>query len=201
MWMKAIVELVVHNQWRVSVCVISFPAAGERGRQWGATTAHAVCHWNLQASSGWLCWTHGSVNRRTHNMLTTHVIYLSIVLFILTPFFLCTAGSNGPQKFCIEKVGKDTWLPRSHTWWVLDLWPMWDHLLFAWPECLITLKFRWVYHNRCTELMKGVATWSELFNPLTTFDFTFFIFSLKTVYFAFFFLLFFSTSLHVVLYS
>ncbi|OQV23506.1 E3 ubiquitin-protein ligase Su(dx) [Hypsibius exemplaris] len=24
-------------------------------------------------------------------------------------------GSNGPQKFCIEKVGKDSWLPRSHT--------------------------------------------------------------------------------------
>lgn len=24
-------------------------------------------------------------------------------------------GSNGPQLFCIEKVGKDTWLPRSHT--------------------------------------------------------------------------------------
>uniref|UniRef100_A0A8D3D3X5 E3 ubiquitin-protein ligase n=1 Tax=Scophthalmus maximus TaxID=52904 RepID=A0A8D3D3X5_SCOMX len=24
-------------------------------------------------------------------------------------------GSNGPQKFCIEKVGKDNWLPRSHT--------------------------------------------------------------------------------------
>ncbi|XP_064393564.1 NEDD4-like E3 ubiquitin-protein ligase WWP2 [Halichondria panicea] len=24
-------------------------------------------------------------------------------------------GSNGPQKFCIERVGKDTWLPRSHT--------------------------------------------------------------------------------------
>ncbi|XP_046411227.1 E3 ubiquitin-protein ligase Su(dx) isoform X1 [Neodiprion fabricii] len=24
-------------------------------------------------------------------------------------------GSNGPQRFCIEKVGKDTWLPRSHT--------------------------------------------------------------------------------------
>ncbi|KOC65444.1 E3 ubiquitin-protein ligase Su(dx) [Habropoda laboriosa] len=23
--------------------------------------------------------------------------------------------SNGPQRFCIEKVGKDTWLPRSHT--------------------------------------------------------------------------------------
>uniref|UniRef100_A0A3Q2DZA9 E3 ubiquitin-protein ligase n=1 Tax=Cyprinodon variegatus TaxID=28743 RepID=A0A3Q2DZA9_CYPVA len=25
-------------------------------------------------------------------------------------------GSNGPQKFCIAKVGKETWLPRSHTW-------------------------------------------------------------------------------------
>ncbi|XP_076044003.1 WW domain containing E3 ubiquitin protein ligase suppressor of deltex isoform X2 [Oratosquilla oratoria] len=24
-------------------------------------------------------------------------------------------GSNGAQKFCIEKVGKETWLPRSHT--------------------------------------------------------------------------------------
>ncbi|XP_015230450.1 PREDICTED: NEDD4-like E3 ubiquitin-protein ligase WWP1 [Cyprinodon variegatus] len=24
-------------------------------------------------------------------------------------------GSNGPQKFCIAKVGKETWLPRSHT--------------------------------------------------------------------------------------
>ncbi|GAB6033339.1 hypothetical protein CHUAL_013106 [Chamberlinius hualienensis] len=24
-------------------------------------------------------------------------------------------GSSGPQRFCIEKVGKETWLPRSHT--------------------------------------------------------------------------------------
>ncbi|XP_031423878.1 itchy E3 ubiquitin protein ligase a isoform X2 [Clupea harengus] len=24
-------------------------------------------------------------------------------------------GSNGPQKFCVEKVGKENWLPRSHT--------------------------------------------------------------------------------------
>ncbi|KAK3589293.1 hypothetical protein CHS0354_026945 [Potamilus streckersoni] len=24
-------------------------------------------------------------------------------------------GSNGPQRFCVEKVGKETWLPRSHT--------------------------------------------------------------------------------------
>lgn len=30
--------------------------------------------------------------------------------------FISPAGSNGPQKFCIDKVGKETWLPRSHTW-------------------------------------------------------------------------------------
>jgi len=29
--------------------------------------------------------------------------------------FAMQSGSNGPQHFCIEKVGKDTWLPRSHT--------------------------------------------------------------------------------------
>lgn len=33
-------------------------------------------------------------------------------------FLHCSSpsGSNGPQKFCIDKVGKETWLPRSHTW-------------------------------------------------------------------------------------
>ncbi|OCT82378.1 NEDD4-like E3 ubiquitin-protein ligase WWP2 isoform X1 [Xenopus laevis] len=29
--------------------------------------------------------------------------------------FVELIGSNGPQKFCIDRVGKDTWLPRSHT--------------------------------------------------------------------------------------
>ncbi|XP_032891624.1 NEDD4-like E3 ubiquitin-protein ligase WWP2 isoform X1 [Amblyraja radiata] len=29
--------------------------------------------------------------------------------------FVELIGSNGPQKFCIDKVGKDSWLPRSHT--------------------------------------------------------------------------------------
>lgn len=33
-------------------------------------------------------------------------------------YVLYLTGSNGPQKFCIEKVGKENWLPRSHTWWV-----------------------------------------------------------------------------------
>lgn len=33
------------------------------------------------------------------------------------PWWFCGVfpGSNGPQKFCIEKVGKESWLPRSHT--------------------------------------------------------------------------------------
>ncbi|KAF4022500.1 hypothetical protein G4228_014346 [Cervus hanglu yarkandensis] len=49
--------------------------------------------------------------------------------------------SNGPQKFCIEKVGKDTWLPRSHTCFNrLDLPPyksyeqLKEKLLFAIEE-------------------------------------------------------------------
>ncbi|XP_023650914.1 NEDD4-like E3 ubiquitin-protein ligase WWP1 isoform X1 [Paramormyrops kingsleyae] len=50
-------------------------------------------------------------------------------------------GSNGPQKFCIEKVGKETWLPRSHTCFNrLDLPPyksfeqLKEKLLFAIDE-------------------------------------------------------------------
>uniref|UniRef100_A0A3Q3WE69 E3 ubiquitin-protein ligase n=1 Tax=Mola mola TaxID=94237 RepID=A0A3Q3WE69_MOLML len=50
-------------------------------------------------------------------------------------------GSNGPQKFCIERVGKDTWLPRSHTCFNrLDLPPyksfeqLKEKLLFAIEE-------------------------------------------------------------------
>ena len=37
---------------------------------------------------------------------------------LLADWALCVdavTGSNGPQHFCIEKVGKETWLPRSHT--------------------------------------------------------------------------------------
>ncbi|XP_065064994.1 E3 ubiquitin-protein ligase Itchy-like [Rhopilema esculentum] len=51
-------------------------------------------------------------------------------------------GSNGPQKFCIEKVGKETWLPRSHTCFNrLDLPPyksyeqLHEKLTFAIEEC------------------------------------------------------------------
>lgn len=38
------------------------------------------------------------------------------IKIINNKLFLCITGSNGPQKFCIEKVGKESWLPRSHTW-------------------------------------------------------------------------------------
>ncbi|XP_070617813.1 LOW QUALITY PROTEIN: NEDD4-like E3 ubiquitin-protein ligase WWP2 [Erythrolamprus reginae] len=50
-------------------------------------------------------------------------------------------GSNGAQKFCIDKVGKETWLPRSHTCFNrLDLPPyksfeqLKEKLLFAIEE-------------------------------------------------------------------
>lgn len=40
-----------------------------------------------------------------------HALF-TVQCLILVYIFL---GSNGPQRFCIEKVGKETWLPRSHT--------------------------------------------------------------------------------------
>uniref|UniRef100_A0A8C2UEP3 HECT-type E3 ubiquitin transferase n=1 Tax=Coturnix japonica TaxID=93934 RepID=A0A8C2UEP3_COTJA len=55
--------------------------------------------------------------------------------------FADLTGSNGPQKFCIEKVGKENWLPRSHTCFNrLDLPPyknyeqLKEKLLFAIEE-------------------------------------------------------------------
>ena len=41
-------------------------------------------------------------------------------------------GSNGPQKFVIEKVGKENQLPRSHTWYVYfnDTWKFLTDLSF-----------------------------------------------------------------------
>lgn len=42
-------------------------------------------------------------------------IWNYFLLFFCLCSFLFSLGSNGPQRFCIEKVGKDTWLPRSHT--------------------------------------------------------------------------------------
>lgn len=41
-----------------------------------------------------------------------HNNLISPCIFILLQELM---GSNGPQRFCIEKVGKDIWLPRSHT--------------------------------------------------------------------------------------
>lgn len=41
------------------------------------------------------------------------MIRSQICQYVYPDFYVL--GSNGPQRFCIEKVGKDTWLPRSHT--------------------------------------------------------------------------------------
>uniref|UniRef100_A0A672NKP1 E3 ubiquitin-protein ligase n=1 Tax=Sinocyclocheilus grahami TaxID=75366 RepID=A0A672NKP1_SINGR len=56
-------------------------------------------------------------------------------------YVVISVGSNGPQKFCIEKVGKENWLPRSHTCFNrLDLPPyksfeqLKEKLLFAIEE-------------------------------------------------------------------
>jgi hypothetical protein len=60
-----------------------------------------------------------------NEFLIERKIFVSVWL-IIEFFFLGTCrvpvggfaelmGSNGPQRFCIEKVGKENWLPRSHT--------------------------------------------------------------------------------------
>lgn len=55
---------------------------------------------------------------RKHGYLAN--VWSCVILYGIEQFFNALyssylAGSNGPQKFCIEKVGKETWLPRSHT--------------------------------------------------------------------------------------
>ncbi|KAJ8276898.1 hypothetical protein GJAV_G00069140 [Gymnothorax javanicus] len=68
-------------------------------------------------------------------------VRLRLMQFVTGTCRLPLGGSNGPQKFCIEKVGKDTWLPRSHTCFNrLDLPPyksfeqLKEKLLFAIEE-------------------------------------------------------------------
>ena len=51
------------------------------------------------------------------HQLRYKVCSINVSVFLMS-FFNVVTGSNGPQKFCIEKVGKETWLPRSHTWQV-----------------------------------------------------------------------------------
>lgn len=44
-----------------------------------------------------------------------NIFYLKLIEILFKTDKTFLLGSNGPQRFCIEKVGKDTWLPRSHT--------------------------------------------------------------------------------------
>ena len=64
------------------------------------------------------------------------------LMFQKSKLTILFSGSNGPQKFCIEKYGKDNILPRSHTCFNrLDLPPykkyeiLKEKLLFAIEEC------------------------------------------------------------------
>uniref|UniRef100_A0A673J7S8 E3 ubiquitin-protein ligase n=1 Tax=Sinocyclocheilus rhinocerous TaxID=307959 RepID=A0A673J7S8_9TELE len=68
-------------------------------------------------------------------------IISSFLLHFKVVYVVISVGSNGPQKFCIEKVGKENWLPRSHTCFNrLDLPPyksfeqLKEKLLFAIEE-------------------------------------------------------------------
>lgn len=114
--------------WFVCLC-----AVGEGGGQRGAPASHAVRDGHLQAAVGRLRRAHGWVSVRCpavlsqmHRMAVKACVYLRHIYDTLqmrfNPFLPILGfhppGSNGPQKFCIEKVGKETWLPRSHTWWV-----------------------------------------------------------------------------------
>lgn len=51
----------------------------------------------------------------SENVLRKTIYLFSYLLKITNNLFILIVGSNGPQRFCIEKVGKETWLPRSHT--------------------------------------------------------------------------------------
>lgn len=65
--------------------------------------------------------------------------------------FFYLAGSNGPQKFCIDKVGKETWLPRSHTWWAA---PRLLHSAQTWTQKLKEPRGRsWHVTERSTEIV------------------------------------------------
>lgn len=66
----------------------------------------------------------------------------SLNIFFSFDFIDSFSGSNGPQKFCIEKYGSENILPRSHTCFNrLDLPPykkydiLKEKLLFAIEEC------------------------------------------------------------------
>lgn len=47
--------------------------------------------------------------------VTKEIFFYELFILLLKIYILKYLGSNGAQRFCIEKVGKETWLPRSHT--------------------------------------------------------------------------------------
>lgn len=51
----------------------------------------------------------------SENVLRKTIYFFSYLFKITNKLLILIVGSNGPQRFCIEKVGKETWLPRSHT--------------------------------------------------------------------------------------
>lgn len=117
------VSLFVCSWWRrwITRCVCVWCSLwwAPAGFRWGASLSSWV---SLQS----ICFSDISESRNSLRVFTTRKMFISLTHVTqthLNPFLLILhpPGSNGPQKFCIEKVGKETWLPRSHTWWVFRM--------------------------------------------------------------------------------
>ena len=83
-----------------------------------------------------------------------HYISNEALFYYYWSFRSVVTGSNGRQKFCIEKVGSDSWLPRAHTWYVWTDSQVHDHEI-------LEDHFQW--------LSTGLAHWAELRIRVTKF--------------------------------
>lgn len=82
--------------------------------------------------------------------VVSYVPYISCMLLKMKRLHFSKSsflGSNGPQKFCIEKVGKETWLPRSHTWWVVTCKVSILLLVSLFQACIGQIKWNLIWIN------------------------------------------------------
>lgn len=82
--------------------------------------------------------------------VVSYVTYISCMLLKMKRLHFSKSsflGSNGPQKFCIEKVGKETWLPRSHTWWVVTCKVSVLLLVYLFQACIGQIKWNLIWIN------------------------------------------------------
>ncbi|KAI0217113.1 E3 ubiquitin-protein ligase Su(dx) [Lamellibrachia satsuma] len=75
----------------------------------------STIHRHYTRSSKQIQWFWKFVRELEHEQRTRLLQFVTGTCRLPVGGFTELMGSNGPQRFCIEKVGKDTWLPRSHT--------------------------------------------------------------------------------------